>query len=189
MDLSNSLKVCFSIPIYKVQIIQIKEQFTVETSADKVWEVLGHNFDSVADWDSNVYVSQGNTSDRVLLNTPYSGRVCETVIGRFDETITRYDEGEKVVSYIAKGDKMPFFINQSSNIWTVIPLSDDKCQVEMCMEVSLLPVFNIIMAPMMRMQLSGVVKNVIEELKYFAEKGVAHPRKVEAQQKYQLKAT
>ena len=169
--------------------MQIKEQFTVETSADKVWEVLGHNFDSVADWASGVYVSQGNTSDRVLLNAPYSGRVCETVIGRFDETITRYDEGEKVVSYTAKGDKMPFFVKQLSNSWTVTSLSDDKCQVEMCMEASLLPVFNIIMAPMMRMQFSGVVKKTIEELKYFAEKGVAHPRKVEAQQKYQLKAT
>jgi len=168
--------------------MQIKRQFTVDTSADTVWEILGQDFGRVADWASGVYVSQGNTSARVLPDAPYSGRVCETVIGRFNETITRYDERERVVSYIAKGEKMPFFVKQLSNHWTVTPLSDNQCRVDMCMEASLLPVFNLIMAPMMRMQFIGVIQKTTEELKYFAENNIPHPRKVETRDNYQLKS-
>ena len=169
--------------------MQIKRRFTVNTSADKVWEILGHNFGSIADWASGVHASQGRNSVVALQNAPYSGRICETRLGTFDETITRYDEREKVVSYIAKSDAMPFFVKEMSNIWTVSPLNNSKCQVEMCMEASLLPVFNIMMAPMMRMQFSTVLKEIIEELQYFAENGVPHDRKIKAQQKYQLKST
>ena len=187
MDLSKSPKFCCSIAIYKVQIMQIKRQFNVNTSANRVWEILGHNFGSVADWASGVYVSQGNTSTRVFRDTPYSGRVCETVIGDFDETITRYDERERIVAYVAKSKKMPFFVKHLSNHWTVTALSNNQCRVDMCMEAALLPVFNLIMAPIMQMQLNPVLEDTIEELKYFAEKGVPHPRKLETQQKYQLK--
>ena len=53
------------------------------------------------------------------------------------------------------------------------------------MEVSLLPVFNLIMGPLMKMRMSGVVNQTIEELAYFAENDAVHPRKLEAQQKLQ----
>lgn len=168
--------------------MQIKQKFTIDTSADKVWEILGHNFGSVSDWASSVYASQGRNSGVALQNAPYSGRICETAIGPFDETLTRYDERNKVISYTAQGEKMPFFVKQLSNNWTVTPLSNNKCQVEMCMEASLLPIFNILMGPMMRMQFSTLLKKTTEELKYFAEHGVPHTRKIEAQQKYQLKS-
>lgn len=168
--------------------MQIKRQFTVNTSADKVWQILGHHFDRVADWASGVYVSQGKPSARVLPDAPYSGRVCETVIGYLDETITRYDEKERIVAYIAKSKKMPFFVKHLSNHWTETLLNNNQCRVEMCMETALLPVFNLIMAPVMRMQLNPVIEETIEELKYFAENGLPHPRKLEARQKYQLKS-
>ena len=58
----------------------------------------------------------------------------------------------------------------------------------MCMEISLMPVFNLLMGSMMRMKLGGAIKTSTEELKYFAENGVPHPRKLEAQQQNQLKA-
>ena len=106
--------------------MQIKQQITIDTPADKVWEILGNNFDRVADWASGVYVSQANTSDRVIPNATYSGRVWETVIGRFDETITRYDEREKIVSYTAQGDKMPFFVKGLSNSWMVQSLGNSN---------------------------------------------------------------
>ncbi len=167
--------------------MQIKRQFTVNTSAETVWEIIGHHFDRMADWASGAYASQAKTSDNVLPNAPYSGWVSETVLGRLDETITQYDEDKRIVAYTVKTDKMPFFVKQLSNHWTVTPLSDNQCRVDMCMRGSLLPVFNLIIAPMMRMLLSAVFGKTIEELKYFAEKGVPHPRKLEAQQKSHLK--
>lgn len=157
-------------------------------SAERVWDILGHQYDRVAEWASGVHASESRNSDVALQNAPCYGRICETDLGGFRETITRYDERGKALSYSAQGDKMPFFVKQLANNWTVTPLSNHQARVEMCMEVSILPVFNLVMGPMMRMQLGGMAKQVAEELKYFAENGVPHPRKLEAQRKYQLKA-
>ena len=165
--------------------MKIKHQLTIDTSADKVWEILGPQFEHVADWVSAVHISQIRNSGVGLPNAPSSGRVCETDLGPFKETIIRYDERNRILAYSAQGDKMPFFVKQLGNTWTVTPLSNNRARVEMCAEISLMPVFNLVMGPMMRMQMGGILKNAIEELKYFAETGAPHPRKLEAQRQHQ----
>lgn len=166
--------------------MQIKKQFTVNASADRLWEIMGLQFDRVSDWASSIHDSQGRNSGIVPQGAPCSGRVCETSMGSFQEKILKYDERKKMISYDAKGDKMPFFVKHLENNWTFTPLAGGQCKVEMRMEMSLLPVFNLLMKPMMRMQMGGVIDQVIEELTYFAENGTPHPRKLEAQQKLQL---
>lgn len=168
--------------------MQIKRQFTVDTSAEKVWEILGPQYGQVANWVSGVHFSESRNNGVAPKNAPCSGRICETDLGPFKETITHYDERKKIVAYSAQGDKMPFFVKGLSNTWTVTPLANGKAQVDMCMKAFLLPGFNLVMGPMMRIQMGGILKNATEELKYFAENGVPHPRKLEAQRKFQLKA-
>lgn len=163
--------------------MQIKQQFSVNASVDRVWEILGPQFDRVSVWASGVYGSQSRDTGKTLPNAPCSGRICETKIGSFKETITQYDEKRKILSYTAQGDKMPFFVKQMSNTWTTESLGQNKTQVGICMEISLMPIFNLVMGPMMRMQMGGVLKEVGEEMKYFAENGVPHPRKREVQHK------
>lgn len=168
--------------------MQIKQQVTINTSADKVWEILGPQYAYVSEWISAVQMSQSSDRGTVPQNAPCSGRVCETDLGPFKETIIRYDERNRSLAYSAQGDKMPFFVKQLSNAWKVTPLTNNSAKVEMCAEISILPVFNLVMGPMMRLQMGGILKNAVEELKYFAEEGVPHPRKLEAQRKSQLKA-
>ncbi len=167
--------------------MQIKRQFTVNASADRLWEIMGQEFGQVSHWASSIHDSQGRNTGRVLDGAPCSGRVCETAMGSFKEQIHTYDESRKTLAYDAKGDKMPFFVKHLANNWTFTPLSGGKCKVDMRMEIGLLPVFNLLMAPMMRMQMGGVIEKIIEELTYFAENGMPHPRKLEAQQNLQLK--
>ena len=167
--------------------MQIKKQFTVNASADRLWEIMGSQFADVSYWASGIYASRSRNSGMTPQGASCSGRVCETTMGTFKEQILKYDEQSKTLSYDAKGEKMPFFVKQLENTWTFTPLIGGKCQVNMCMEASLLPVFNLIMGPIMRMQMGGVVNQVIEELSYFAENGSPHPRKLEAQKKIQLK--
>ncbi|MEM9093015.1 MAG: SRPBCC family protein [Cyanobacteria bacterium P01_F01_bin.53] len=167
--------------------MQIKRQFTVNASADRLWEIMGLQFAHVSQWASSIYSSQERNNDTVPLDAPCSGRTCETAMGSFKEKILTYDEQKKLISYDAKGEKMPFFVRQLVNNWTFIPIAGGKCKVDMCMEISLLPVFNLLMGPMMRMQMGGVIDQITEELTYFAENGTPHPRKLEAQEKLQLK--
>ncbi|MEL6381335.1 MAG: SRPBCC family protein [Cyanobacteria bacterium J06626_18] len=165
--------------------MQIKRQITVDTSADKVWEILGPGFEHVADWISAVHLSHGRMDGTVLRNAPSSGRVCETDLGPFKEVILRYDERNRTLAYSAEGAKMPFFVTQMSNTWTVTPVSNHQASVNMRAEISLLPGFNLVMGPVMRLQIGGILSNAVEELKYFAENGVPHPRKLEAQRQQQ----
>ncbi len=167
--------------------MRIKRQFTVNASADQLWEIMGLQFAHVSQWASSIYSSRERNSDLVLVDAPCSGRTCETSMGSFKENILTYDKQRKIVSYDAKGDKMPFFVRQLANKWTFTPIAGDKCQVDMCMEISLLPVFNLLMGPIMRIQMGGVINQIIEELTYFAETGNPHPRKLEAQRKLLLK--
>lgn len=167
--------------------MKIKKQFTIETSADTVWLILGPKYAQIGQWASGVYTSRERTGT-ILQGAPCSGRVCETAMGRLKETITRYDEQRKVVAYTAQGDKMPFFVRGLSNMWTVTPLNNNRTQVDMCFEATFLPVFNLLMGPIMRMQMGGFANHLTEEFQYFAENGTPHPRKLKAQQKPQLKA-
>ena len=167
--------------------MQLKRQFTVNASADRLWEIMGLQFAEVSHWASSIYASRERNSSTVPPGAPCAGRVCETSMGSFKEQILAYDDRRKTLAYDAKGDKMPFFVKHLENNWTFTPLTDGKCKVEMRMEMSLLPVFNLLMAPMMRMQMGKVVNQVVEELTYFAENGTPHPRKLEAQQKLRLK--
>lgn len=168
--------------------MKIKQQVTINTSANKVWEILGPQYANASEWVSGVHVSEGRNSSMRTGNAPCSGRVCETDLGPFKESITLYDESTMSIAYSAQGEKMPFFVKQVSNSWKVTPLSKNTAKVDMCAEVSIMPVFRLVMGPMMRLQMGGILKNAVEELKYYAEKGRPHPRKLEAQRKYQFKA-
>lgn len=83
-----------------------------------------------------------------------------------------------MLAYTAKGDKMPFFVKQLANNWSVTSLGKKRSQVDMRMEVDILPVFNLIMSPLMKMQMGKVAGKSIEELKHFVETDRPHPRKL-----------
>ncbi len=165
--------------------MKLTKQFTINASADRLWEIMGTQFADVSNWASGVYASQGHYQGDTPQGAPYSGRFCETSIGTLKEQILRYDDQNKIVSYDAKSKQLPFFVTNMENTWTFTPLAGGRCKGEMNMEVSLLPVFNLIMGPLMKMRMSGVVNQTIEELAYFAENDAVHPRKLEAQQKLQ----
>ena len=168
--------------------MQIKQQIIINTSADTVWNILGPQYAYVSEWISAVHQSQGRHNSVVPSSkAPCSGRVCETDLGPFKETIIHYDEANRSLAYSAKGEKMPFFVKQMGNSWKVIPMGANQARVEMCAEIAILPVFNLVMGPMMRLQIGGILKNAVEELKYYAENGVPHPRKLEARRKSELK--
>lgn len=165
--------------------MKLTKQFTVNASANRLWEIMGIQFADISKWASSVYASHGHYNGTRLQEAPYSGRVCETSIGTLKEQILLYDDQSRTISYDAKGKQMPFFVTNMKNTWTFTPLAEGRCKGEMNLEVSLLPVFNLIMGPVMKMRMGGVLDQSIEELTYFAENKAIHVRKLEAQQQQQ----
>lgn len=159
--------------------MKITKQITVNASAENVWDVLGHKYDRVSEWASSVLESYGKPVTASTNKAPFAGRKCQTTLGGFNEDIVTYDEQKMKLAYSATGDKMPFFVKQLVNNWSITPVNANRSRIDMRLEMDLLPVFNLIMAPMMKMQMGKVLEESIEELKYFVETGKPHPRKLE----------
>lgn len=160
--------------------MNITKQIAIEAPVDAAWERLGPQFSSVDRWASSVARSRLRDDGRKLAGAPCYGRVCETDLGPFRESLVEYDERSHVLAYEASGDKMPFFVKKLRNRWSLHAQGPETTLVQMEMNVDLMPVFSLLMGPMMRRQMAPVMAQSIEEFKHFVETGRPHPRKEQA---------
>ena len=166
--------------------MQIKKSLTVNVSPEKAWKVLGQEYGGVGQWASAVFASsESMNGDAPYKGATCTGRVCETSMGPFSETIREFDQDKYLVSYDASGEKMPSFVKGINNRWQLHPRADGKTDVNMLMTANLSGIMGTVMGPMMRMQMGTILKNSIEEFKYYLENDAPHPRKQKAMQKLQ----
>ncbi len=159
--------------------MKISRTININAPAERVWDILGPNYTKAGDWASSVYVSDARPGTPKVAAAPVAGRVCQTSLGPFTETIEAFDEGRRHVAYSATGDKMPGFVKRLVNSWTVHTSgSMSRVQIELNADIAF--PFNILMGPMMKLQFGKVLREATEELKHYAETGKPHPRKVKA---------
>lgn len=156
--------------------MRIVNSIIIDKSADEVWDVLGPRYADVSEWASGVYVSRARSDPPAVPGAPLHGRICETSVGPFKETITRYDPDAKVLAYRATGDKMPFFVRSLSNQWTMERLGGHKTRVTSTMTADLVFPFSLLLGWMLKRQFNRVIRESIEELKVFVETGHPHQR-------------
>lgn len=159
--------------------MKISKTIIIDAPAEKVWDILGPNYTNAGDWASSVYASHARPGTPKVAAAPVAGRVCQTSLGPFTETIEAFDDLRRHVAYSATGDKMPGFVRRLVNSWTIHP-SGNKSKVDMELNADIAFPFNILMGPMMRSQFGKVLREATEELKHYAETGKPHPRKVKA---------
>lgn len=147
--------------------------------AERVWDILGPNYTRAGDWASSVYVSGAREGAPKVAGAPAAGRVCQTSLGPFTETIEAYDERRRHVAYSATGERMPGFVKRLVNAWTVRPAGSGS-EVEMVLTADIAFPFNVLMGPMMRVQFGKVLREATRELAHYAETGKPHPRKANA---------
>ncbi len=145
----------------------ISKEIEIDASVERAWEVLGDEFTQVCAWASGVTHSSGDNSIRT----------CQTSIGPIEETVTRFDPVRKGVSYTAKANKMPFFVTHLGNNWDLESLGKNRSKLKMRMEMKLIPPFNIFPGPLMRIKMSKLLDETLEEFKYYVETRKPHPRK------------
>ncbi len=159
--------------------MKISKTININAPTDRVWDILGPNYVNAGDWASSVYASDARPGTPKVAEAPVAGRVCQTSLGPFTETIEAYDANRRHVAYSATGDKMPGFVKRLVNSWTVQPNgSASKVQMELSADIAF--PLNILMGPMMKLQFGKVLREATEELKHYAETGKPHPRKVKA---------
>ncbi|MFQ6552684.1 SRPBCC family protein [Aestuariibius insulae] len=149
----------------------------IDAPLDKVWDIVGPNYTSAGDWASSVYVSGVRSGTPKVTGAPAAGRVCETSLGPFTETIEAYDDARHMVSYSATGEKMPGFMKGLRNTWHLTP-SGNGTKASMTLKANIAFPMNILMGWMMKMQFKKALTETIDDLKVYAETGRPSPRKV-----------
>lgn len=146
-------------------------EVTANAPIDHVWEILGPNYTRAGDWARAVYASRPRAGVAKVEDAPAGGRVCQTSLGPFTETIETYDRGRYRIAYSATGEKMPGFVKSLVNSWQLTPAGSGRTLVRMELNADIAFPFNILMGWMMKMQFRSA-------LKHYAETGNPHPRKI-----------
>lgn len=154
--------------------MKIQKTIIVNVPAAKVWDILGHNFARIGEWDASVSSSVARDDIPKVDGAPYAGRVCETSFGTISERFTTYDE--RGMSYSFQGDiSSPVFSNVLNTV-SVTAVDENTAKVVASPDVDL-TFFGTVISPLVRFGLGGAIQKGLEDLKYFAETGAISPRK------------
>ncbi|MBX2847279.1 MAG: SRPBCC family protein [Acidiferrobacterales bacterium] len=163
--------------------MKITKQLNINASSDAVWHVLGPRYEEAGLWASAVYTSTALRDSKPLNGAPVSGRVCETSLGPFRETIVGYDSTARYLAYQATGTKMPFFVKRMQGSWKLNALGATGTEVNMTLDADIMFPFDLLMGWMMKIQFNKVLNESLEELKHYVEKGEIHQRKARSMAK------
>ncbi|MEL6408455.1 MAG: SRPBCC family protein [Chloroflexota bacterium] len=156
--------------------MKLARSITINVPAEKAWHIVAHDFANIGDWSSGVAKSENNVKAHVPDEATVGGRVCTVPgFGQIRETFTQYDARNMRFTYEAKG--MPFFVKSAHNSWKIEAVDANTSRASFQVEMILLPVIGAVMSIPMRIQLTSLLDDIVEELKYFAETGTVHPRK------------
>ena len=153
--------------------MKIEKTIVVNVPAARVWDILGHNFARIGDWDASVSRSVVRDDIPKLEGAPYAGRVCETVLGTISERFTTFDDHGMTYSF--QGDiSTPVFTNAINTV-TVKAIDEHTTRVTTGPDVDL-TWFGTAISPLVWLHVGSVIQKGLEDLKYFAETGNISPR-------------
>ena len=158
------------------------KQIIINAPAEKVWAVAGRDFAKIGVWATAVSHSVANDKLTSVNGSAVGGRLCETAFGTASEEFTAYDDAKKTYSFKGVFDSKMF--NDVTSNMEVTSIDDNTAKVEITPALEL-TLTGVLMYPMIRMQLSKVTDEVLEDLKYYVENGKPSPRKIASQQKQQ----
>lgn len=158
----------------------IEKVVIIETSIERAWQVLGPEFAHTQRWASAVNHSEGSGPE--FNGAACSERGCATTIGQLKEKLIEYSPAQHTLAYeISEG--MPGMVGTALNHWQLRAINAQQTQLKMRIEMEVKGILGKIMQPMMRLQMSNLGGQIVEEFKYYVENGKPHPRKLKALEK------
>ena len=154
----------------------IQTKIKIERSADKVWQVVGEEFDQAYKWMSFVVHSYKTEGPASIDGAPVSGRICEFTdkpngLGA-EETILAYEPANRRIVFDVVPINQPilFPVKKNRVTLTVKALGNDASEVTWAssIETSLL---GTLISPLLKRGLSKSFANVLSDLKRYADEG------------------
>ncbi len=146
----------------------------INAPAQKVWEILAHDFAGMAKWTTTLSDSREITGSEIPAgiipagNAPVPARETTSAIVTAIEVITKYSEENRELMFEAAN--LPMMLSSARNRQQVAALGDNKSKVSFDIDLQLRGIFKV-MAPILKRRFSSTMGNVQQELKTYAETG------------------
>ena len=151
--------------------LAISKDFTLDASADRVWDVMTTEFAGVANWAAGIAASTPNPKYTDIDAGVPGGRICEVPgFGTVDEQIVTYEPTGHTLAYTAEADKMPNFVQNLTIRWQLTP-GGNSTNVSIKMSADLNGPIGAIMKPMMRRRFDKQLTQVAGDLKTYVVTG------------------
>ncbi|PRX53993.1 SRPBCC family protein [Flagellimonas meridianipacifica] len=153
----------------------------VNAPAEKVWEVLWHNYNRSCDWASTVNHSEA----REDLTESLGGRKCHSSYGEVSEIIDYVNDDEMNLKYHLDGT--PAMIKSGKANWKVNPTGTDTSEIVMNLDVELALIPRLLMTWMIKPKMHKDMNQTVEDLKHFVETGKQTEAKKKSDAKFKKK--
>jgi hypothetical protein len=164
--------------------IEISKKHTFDVGADRVWAILGDDFDKVGQWARGVDRSAPNRGTVAPEGARVGGRVCQTPgFGAIEETFTSFDASHCSYAFQASASNMPSFVRNLTNHTTVRGLSPNHCEVELKITAGAAGIRGVLAKPVITRKFSQAIDELFEDLRVFAETGDVSAEKTKAMAK------
>ncbi|MCP4424963.1 MAG: SRPBCC family protein [Chloroflexi bacterium] len=145
----------------------------INAPAEKVWEILAHQFGDMADWtttlsESRVVDASKYPELKAAPTAPVPARETTSSFAKAVEIITKYSEEKMQLTFDAVG--LPPFMSSARNTQRVIAEGPDKSVISFDFRIGLKHIFNI-MSPLLKRRFNKTMGGVQRELKFYAETG------------------
>lgn len=172
--------------------MKIDKELNINTSAEYVWKILSEDFDKVGDWITAVPISRKISGNHCAGDATMEGRVCHFDTkengARANERIIKHDSAKMEMTVEVIPVDAPFPVHKNIVDIKVIPLGPQLCKTVWHSEADL-KWMGKAMYPMVKFGIGKLFGEIVEELKYFAEHGTPHPRKIKQMKKQGLLAS
>lgn len=152
--------------------MKIHIQTEINAPAEKVWQILAHQFGDIAKWSSLVSTSHvveagdlppGCKADP---SSPTAGRSTTTPLGTIIEVIIDYSESKRELTFTAA--EPPSIFAGVSDTQRVIAQTPDRCLVTFDIHLEPLGIFKLL-NPILRRRIKSTMSGVQQDLKHYAE--------------------
>ena len=151
----------------------------IDAPADRVWQVIAHQFDRIGDWATAIPASAAVAVAPSPVDAPVAGRVCHTgvrMVPTVIETVVAYDEVARTLTYEAT-DGMPSFVNLARNRWQVTKITDTQSRVDFRAQLDVRGPLGALARWWLLARVAKHGRYLLADLKHYVERGEPSPRK------------
>lgn len=157
--------------------MKITTEIVINKPVLDVWEIVGNQFGSAHIWASALTHTEG--SGRKMAEQVCENRTCDVKgMGRISEKLLEFDSKNFALTYEVMNG-FPFFVERGINRWTMTE-EGSSTRLQSVGEITTQGFIGMLMVPLMKMQMTGLMHRMLEDLKHYVEIGVPHPRKAMA---------